>query len=1054
MSASGIKLQAPNGKNDGSVNNVRYFECEPRHGLFTRRSFLKPFWEIPATTVARRISGASVGPMSSPIPEGSTGALQMGDRVQVSGSRVGTVRFIGPTDFAAGEWVGIELDEPLGKNDGTVMGRRLAERQVKDLLAVPVCTPWRGFSSIQSVVKEKEAHIEQLMQEFEMERTELAKVTTEREMFEMEATGQRSLIGKLQSQIEELQAAAIHLSEENCRLKERVHEEVKKSEELQFRLEEESIEKTTLENQKSDVEERIFELEEALAAAKETNERMECQLNEKKALSSPPPKTIETGNSSDEGARLAAAEARIAELVATLVKLQEEQLSEARYADLLQCFEPISDEFADAKEQMSTKDTEIEQLQAQLSSVQASLLKAEQELAEKASTDDRTGEKLNVARAAEEELTSALSQQKVLLSAEEERSKSEEVNALVIQLAQAEGKLVTMGTKVAELEKQIVELEEERAELTDAQKVNTSLLLQSLHPDALLNELETRIAKEKENASGESDKWAKRLLGLAEEFRKLKGLEREPDEATAKALQQMSIKLLEAEAELAQKESTSMAQVAALTEAQLNLQKAQDASPVQALVTEALRKRLEVLEAERCQLATALSERQQEVLLLQKTVNERGAETETYAQNVARLENELNAIVVERDRKLNELKTAINSKDGSELTDEELLQRVAHLRLHNEELERQCAASEARVKSLTSQHSQVEKEYQDLKKSTTSMSMVRALDVECFHHDLDCVEAVKSPMVDLVKAGPNAMPFEAACSFIHLPKNLDKLHISEVGNVPLLTVCEVELGCLLKHEMELRVVDERVSAMQRALDEANYRIELAERSSATALQQLESKNLELQSLQERLLKLAKDHEDFQDKQMQLVTNLETEKRICMERMRRAEKKVERFEKESQSKSSQNPASPPSVSNGRGTPRTPTSGSTAYDSYDNQVNFLNSIIIDLHAKNADLEQRLRDAIERPGEDGTGEKPGVREDARKHVAKMRYWCDNCEVFDFHDTEQCQHEPTVARRSVVHKLARHVGPSTDRVYCENCGVFDRHTTAECVEDPQETF
>ncbi len=37
-------------------------------------------------------------------------------------------------------------------------------------------------------------------------------------------------------------------------------------------------------------------------------------------------------------------------------------------------------------------------------------------------------------------------------------------------------------------------------------------------------------------------------------MRKLKGLEREPDEATAAALQQMSVKLLEAEAELAQKE--------------------------------------------------------------------------------------------------------------------------------------------------------------------------------------------------------------------------------------------------------------------------------------------------------------------------------------------------------------------------------------------------------------------------------------------------------------------------------------------------------------------
>nr|CDS15645.1 Cytoskeleton associated protein CAP Gly [Echinococcus granulosus] len=585
----GIKLQAPNGKNDGSVNNIRYFECEPRHGLFTRRSFLKPVSEIPATTTARRISGASMGPVSSPVPDGSTGSLQVGNRVQVSGSRVGTVRFIGPTDFAAGEWVGIELDEPLGKNDGTVMGRRYFTCKPNHGLfsAASKITPFTGktssrplrkagsresllsvgsnFSSVsrqrnrpctqvrttpgqgsfggpsvhalESVVKEKEAHIEQLMQEFEMERTELAKVTTEREMFEMEAAGQRNLIGQLQSQIEELQAAAMHLSEENCKLKERVHDEIKKSEELQFRLEEEAIEKTTLENQKSDVEERIFELEEALAVAKETNERMECQLKEKNALLPKPPTTMATSNSSAEGARLAAAEARIAELVATLVKMQEEQLS------------------ADTKEQVSTKDAEIQQLQAQLSSVQASLLKAEQELAEKAPKDGGTSERLNVSRAVEEELNSALNQQRILLSVEEERLKSEEVNTLVSQLAQAEGKLATMGAKVADLEKQIVELEATKAELNDAQKANVSSLLQSLHPDALLNELQTRIAKAKENASEESDKWAKRLLGLAEEFRKLKGLEREPDEATAEALQKMSIKLLEAEAELAQKEA-------------------------------------------------------------------------------------------------------------------------------------------------------------------------------------------------------------------------------------------------------------------------------------------------------------------------------------------------------------------------------------------------------------------------------------------------------------------------------------------------------------------
>ncbi|CAF0855330.1 unnamed protein product [Rotaria sordida] len=50
----------------------------------------------------------------------SPSSFHLNQRVSIAGKGLGTIVFVGKTEFADGEWIGIVLDEPKGKNNGTV----------------------------------------------------------------------------------------------------------------------------------------------------------------------------------------------------------------------------------------------------------------------------------------------------------------------------------------------------------------------------------------------------------------------------------------------------------------------------------------------------------------------------------------------------------------------------------------------------------------------------------------------------------------------------------------------------------------------------------------------------------------------------------------------------------------------------------------------------------------------------------------------------------------------------------------------------------------------
>ncbi|KAM3603413.1 uncharacterized protein V6R79_021811 [Siganus canaliculatus] len=128
------KPDASVGGNPFKIQKVKSSDLKSFQGILNEE-------EAKSTQVDHQASdpGAGLRNLSAPMDrleiisdseEGDPGAtavlpdwLKEGEFVTVGTNKSGTVRYVGPTDFAEGTWVGVELEVPAGKNDGSVGGK-------------------------------------------------------------------------------------------------------------------------------------------------------------------------------------------------------------------------------------------------------------------------------------------------------------------------------------------------------------------------------------------------------------------------------------------------------------------------------------------------------------------------------------------------------------------------------------------------------------------------------------------------------------------------------------------------------------------------------------------------------------------------------------------------------------------------------------------------------------------------------------------------------------------------------------------------------------------
>ncbi|XP_077895394.1 CAP-Gly domain-containing linker protein 1 isoform X17 [Ictidomys tridecemlineatus] len=1200
---AGIVLDEPIGKNDGSVAGVRYFQCEPLKGIFTRPSKLTRKVQTedeanglqtaqasraasPLSTSVANMVSSSATPSNIPHKSSQPRAkespatpqisnltktasesisnlseagsvkkgereLKIGDRVLVGGTKAGVVRFLGETDFAKGEWCGVELDEPLGKNDGAVAGTRYFQCQPKYGLFAPVhkvtkigfpsTTPAKakaaavrrvmattsaslkrspsasslssmssvassvsskpsrtglltetssryarkisGTTALQEALKEKQQHIEQLLAERDLERAEVAKATSHVGEIEQELAlardGHDQHVLELEAKMDQLRTMVEAADREKVELLNQLEEEKRKVEDLQFRVEEESITKGDLE-QKSQISEdpenvatvseksRIMELEKDLALRAQEVAELRRRLESSKPAGDVDMSLSLLQEISSWQEKLEVTQADHQREITSLKEhfgVQEETYQKEIKA-LHTATEKLSKENESLRSKLDHANKENSDVIALWKSKLETAIASHQQAMEELKVSFSKGVGAESAEFAE--LKTQIEKLRVDYQHEienlqnkqdsERSAHAKEMEALKSKLMkiikEKETSLETIQSKLDRAEDQhLVEMEDALNKLQEAEIKKEKFADASEEAASVQRSMQETVNKlhQKEEEfnmlSSELEKLRENLSDMEVKFRERD----EKEEQLIKAKEKLENDI----AEIMKMSGDNSSQLTKMND-ELRLK-------------------------ERCveELQLKLSKANENASFLQKSIGEITLKAEQSQQEAARKHKEERK---ELEEKLLDLEKKVEmSHNQCQDLKSRYEKASSEMKTKHEEilqnLQKVLLAAEEKLKAAQEENRGLMQEMEDLKVQADKAKAARTAE--------DAMQIMEQMTKE--KSETLASLEDTRQTNAKLQSELDTLKENNLKNVEelnkskeLLTVENQKMEEFRKEIETLKQAAAQKSQQLSALQEEN--VKLAEelgrsRDEVTSHQKLEEERsvlnnqlLEMKKRESKYIKETDEEKASLQKSISITSALLTEKDAELEKLRN-EVTVLRGENASakslhsvvQTLESDKVKLELKVKNlelqlkenkrqlGSSTGNTDAQAEEDERAQESQIDFLNSVIVDLQRKNQDLKMKV-EMMSEAALNGNGDDLNTydSDDQEKQTKKKpRLFCDICDCFDLHDTEDC---PTQAQMSEDPPHSTHHGSrSEERPYCEICEMFG-HWATNCNDD--ETF